>query len=104
MHFVFDFPKVSPTAPPHEQLAYYRQIRGFSKEELGAMIDVPMGEIVNYEKRSQEIYYEQAEKLAKALNIDVELLLDDYTRFVAPGFGQRIKEIRASLGLSLIHI
>lgn len=85
MHFVFDFLKVSPTAPPHEQLTYYRQIRGFSKEELGALIGVPMGEIVNYEKRSQEIYYEQAEKLAEALNIDVELLLDDYTRFVSPG-------------------
>ena len=44
------FPKVSPTAPPHEQLTYYRQIRGFSKEELGALIGVLMGEIVNYEK------------------------------------------------------
>lgn len=94
------FPKVSPTAPPHEQLTYYRQVRGFSKEELGALIGVPMGEIVNYEKRSQEIYYEQAEKLAEALNIDVELLLDDHTRFVSPGFGQRIKEIRASLGFT----
>ena len=58
------------------------------------------GEIVNYEKQFQEIYDDQAEKLADALGIDSSLLLDDYTKFVTPGYGQRIKALRSELGLS----
>lgn len=37
---------------------------------------------------------------AKALKIDIELLLDEYTRFTAPGFGAKIKAYRNSLGVS----
>lgn len=58
------------------------------------------GEIVNCEKQFQEIYDDQAQKLANALGIDSSLLLDDYTRLVAPGYGQRIKALRSELGLS----
>ena len=64
------------------------------------MIGVSAGEIVNYEKQFQEIYDEQAQKLAEVLGMDSALLLDDYTRFVSPGYGQRIKAIRGELGLS----
>ena len=100
MHLAFDFPKVSPDAPPYKQLEYYRLFHGFSKEELGEMIGLPAMEIANYEKQFQEIYYEQAIKLSNVLGIDVDILLDDYTRFVMPGYGNRIKEIRSCLGLS----
>lgn len=55
---------------------------------------------MNYEKQFQEIYDDQAQKLAQALDMDRGLLLDDYTRFVSPGYGQRIKNIRNELGLS----
>lgn len=100
MHLVYDLPKVDEAAPPHEQLAYYRRLRGLSKDELAGMIGVSAGEIVNYEKQFQEIYDDQAQKLAQALDMDRGLLLDDYTRFVSPGYGQRIKNIRNELGLS----
>lgn len=100
LHLVYDLPKVDKAAPPHEQLAYYRRLRGLSKDELAGMIGVSAGEIVNYEKQFQEIYDDQAQKLAQALDMDSDLLLDDYTRFVAPGYGQRIKNIRNELGLS----
>ena len=100
LHLVYDLPKADKAAPPHEQLAYYRRLRGLSKDELAVMIGVSAGEIVNYEKQFQEIYDDQAQKLAQALDMDSGLLLDDYTRFVSPGYGQRIKNIRNELGLS----
>lgn len=100
MQLTFDFPKVEASAPPYQQLEYYRSSKGLSKAQLGEMIGVPATEIVNYEKQFQEIYYEQALKLSEALGIDVDLLLDDYTRFLMPGYGARIKEIRSSLGIS----
>lgn len=81
-------------------LSYYREIRDMSREELSAATGIAVGEILNYECRKQELYYEQAKRLADALNIDVSLLLDEYTRFTGPGYGKRIKEIRAKSGLS----
>lgn len=100
LHLVFDLPKVSKEAPPHQQLTYYRELRGLSKEELARRVGVPLFEIVDYEDQFLDIYDEQAEKLAEVLQIDKELLLDDYTRFVAPGYGKRIKAIRGDLGVS----
>ena len=100
LHLVYDLPKVDKTAPPHEQLAYYRKLRGLSKDELASMIGVSAGEIVNYEKQFQEIYDDQAQKLAQVLDMDSDLLLDDYTKFVSPGYGQRIKALRNKMGLS----
>ena len=64
------------------------------------MIGVSAGEIVNYEKQFQEIYDDQAQKLADVLGIESSLLLDDYTKFVTPGYGQRIKALRSEWGLS----
>ena len=100
LHLVYDLPKVDKSAPPHEQLTYYRKLRGLSKDELAGMIGVSAGEIVNYEKQFQEIYDDQAQKLEDVLGIESSLLLDDYTKFVAPGYGQRIKALRSELGLS----
>ena len=100
MHLTFDFPKVGASAPPYKQLEYYRSSKGLSKAQLGEMIGVPAAEIINYEKQFQEIYYEQALMLSEALDINVDLLLDDYTKFLMPGYGARIKEIRSALGVS----
>ena len=51
LHLVYDLPKVDKAAPPHEQLTYYRKLRGLSKDELAGMIGVSAGEVVNYEKQ-----------------------------------------------------
>ena len=80
-------------------LSYYREIRDMSREDLSAATGIPAGEIQNYECKKQELYYEQAKCFADVLNIDVSLLLDEYTMFTAPGYGKRIREIRAKTGL-----
>ena len=64
------------------------------------MTGVTVGVIQNYESKRSELYYENAHVFADALNIDVDLLLDDYTRFTSPGFGDKIKSIRQQMGLS----
>lgn len=68
------------------------------------MIGVSAGEIVNYEKQFQEIYGDQAQKLAQALDMDSDLLLDDYTRSVSPGYGQRIKTLRSTVSIWEIEL
>lgn len=64
------------------------------------MTGVSVGVIQNFEAKRNDLYYESALLFADALHIDVDLLLDDYTRFTSPGFGDKIKAIRTGLGLS----
>ena len=81
-------------------LQHYREIKGISRNDLGNMTGITVGLIQNYESKRSELYYENARLFADALNIDVDLLLDDYTRFTSPGFGDKIKSIRHQMGLS----
>ena len=71
-----------------------------SRSRLSELTGVAVGELQNYEAGKQDIYYAVAEKLSEALDIDISLLLDDYTAFLSPGFGNRIKAIRETTGLS----
>ena len=68
--------------------------------QLGGMIGVSGGGIINYEKGLNPIYYEDAVKLGFALQIDPDELMDDYTRFCMHGYGVKIREIRRIYGLS----
>ena len=81
-------------------LQHYREIKGISRSDLGKMTGIKVGVIQNYESKRSELYYENARLFADVLNIDVDLLLDDYTRFTSPGFGDKIKSIRHQMGLS----
>jgi len=85
---------------PASRLCYYRELRDMSRSRLSELSGVPAGEIQNYEAGKQEIYYPVAEQFSMALGVDISILLDEYTRFTAPGFGKRIKKIRESTGLS----
>lgn len=71
-----------------------------SRSRLSELSGVAIGEIQNYEAGKQEIYYSVAEKLSAVLSIDISLLLDDYTAFMSPGYGERIKTIHKQTGLS----
>ena len=58
-------------------LRHYREIKGISRNDLGNMTGVTVGVIKNYESKRCELYYENAQVFADALNIDVDVLLDD---------------------------
>ena len=46
-------------------------------------------------------YYKNAVLIGKALNIDPEELMDEYTRFCLPGFGKKIKEMAKEKGVDI---
>ena len=54
----------------------------------------------NFEKGFNPIYYSDACKFGDILAVNPEVFLDDYTRFCMPGYGNKIKRIRAACGLS----
>ncbi|MBR2810239.1 MAG: helix-turn-helix transcriptional regulator, partial [Solobacterium sp.] len=75
-------PKPSVHASPGEKLRYYRQIKQISQEEISRILGCKnIWYITNFEKGFKPIYYEDAVKLARVLDIDPDDLLTEYTRF-----------------------
>ena len=95
-------PAVSPETTPGEKLRYYRELHGLSQEQLGKLIGMTSWGIINYEKGFNPIYYEIAVKLGAILHVDSAEFMDEYTTFCMPGYGKRIKAIRALYGLSQV--
>ncbi len=95
-----ELPGISDCADPADKLRYHRERKGLSQKQLGAMLGNSKWYINNFEKRFNPIYYEDAVRFAEILEIDPEELLDEYTRFCKPGYGNRIKRIRAEYGVS----
>lgn len=87
-------------ASPREKLRYYREKSGISSYEFGKLCGLSEYGVTNYEKGFNEIYYEQAQVFADALNIEINELLDEYTLFCKAGYGSKIKALRESYGLT----
>lgn len=100
MHLRYRWNYIEPTAPPHEQLAYYRKFRGLLGKELAALVGVNHATIVNYENQKSPFDYKNAVKIAKVLEIDTALLLDDFNRFVCYPYYKRLIEVRSVLKMT----
>lgn len=104
LHLEFPWVSIAADAPPHEQLRYYREYRGLLRRELGEMVGVSEATILNYELGYMPINYDKAKKLAEVLNIDKQLLFDDYCRFLDYPFDVRCKELRTELGMTQMQV
>lgn len=104
IHLRFRFNIIELHQNYYHILQHYREAAGFTRAELGNLTGVSAGVVQNYESLRNDLYYESALMFADALNINVDLLLDDYTRFTAPGFGDKIRAIRNRFGLSQAQI
>lgn len=92
--------RIEELSEPGQRLRYERVIRNFTANQLGTMAGQSEGYIINLEKGFNSIYYEDAIVLGNILEIEPEVLLDEYTLFCKPGYGDRIRRIRNALGLS----
>lgn len=89
---------------PRERLTYYRNRKGWSYTDLAEKIGYTPTAIHNLEIGWNEIYYEDAELIAAALNIDINLLLDTYSKAVRKGvYGKTIKQVRQSYNMTQVE-
>ncbi len=103
MHLQYKWNFIDHSAPPHEQLIYYRKFRGLLGKELAALIGVSHATIVNYENLKSPFDYNNAIKIAEVLQIDKGLLFDDFNRFIDYPYHQKLKEIRKELNMTQIE-
>ena len=85
---------------PSDNLRYYRQRNNLTTRQLAEQIGVVPATIVMYENGKHPIQYDVAIKLADVLKIEVSLLYDEFSRFLAAPYTEVLKSVRTALELS----
>ena len=85
---------------PSDNLRYYRQRNNLTTRQLAEQIGVVPATIVMYENGKHPIPYDVAIQLADILKIEVSLLYDEFSRFLAVPYTEALKSVRMALGLS----
>lgn len=100
VNLALPYPSISNRATPGEKVRYYRELKGISQNALGEALGISNWGIVNFEKGFNPIHYKNAVELAKALDVPTDELMDEYSRFCMPGYGERLKRIRIAHEMS----
>ena len=99
LHLTIPFEVKPKSNLPSDNLRYYRQRKQMTTRQLAEKLDIVPATVVMYENRKHPISYDTAVKLAYILEIDADLLYDDFSRFLATPYTEALKGVRMALGL-----
>lgn len=104
LHLQYDFENSDNCDTAGKTLRYYRIHKGYTTRELANLVGVVPATITLYENDKNPIKYKTAVLLADILEIDRQLLLDDYTTFVDYPCNALLQEVRSKLSLNQSQI
>ena len=94
MHFQFCFEGVPAKQTPAVMLRYYRQRKGLTTRQLAENVGIVPATVLMYERGRFPIPYQTAVAMAKVLEIDGNLLFDDFAQFLDYPYSDRLREVR----------
>ena len=100
MHLKFCFESIPDEPTPAAMLKYYRQRKGLTTRQLAESVGIVPATLLIYEREKFPIPYQMAVAFADILEIDRNLLFDDFARFMDYPFGVKLREVRKIYGLS----
>lgn len=100
LHLTIPFEEKSKTNLPGDNLRYYRQRKQMTTRHIAEKLDIVPATVMMYENGKYPTPYDVAVKLADILEIEVSLLYDDFSRFLAVPYTEVLKSVRTALGLS----
>ena len=100
IHFKFCFENVPIDSTPAKMLRYYRKRRGFTIRQLAEQAGIVSATLLKYENDRFPISYHAGIAFAEFLQIDRELLLDDFSLFLDYPYSVRLREVRKAYGLN----
>lgn len=100
LHLTIPFEEKPKTNLPSDNLKYYRQRKQMTTRQLAEKPDIVPSTVVMYENGKHPIPYDVAIKLADVLKIEVSLIYDEFSRFLAVPYTEALKSVRTALGLS----
>ena len=100
LHVTIPFEEKPTSNLPGDNLRYYRQRKSLTTRQLAEQIDVVPATILMYEQNKQPIPFDVANGLAEVLDVNADLLYDDFAVFLAAPYSEALKNIRMSVGMS----
>ena len=94
MHLKFCFVGVPTERTPAAMLRYYRQHKGLTTRQLAESVGIVPATLLMYEREKFPIPYQTAVTFADILEIDRNLLFDDFARFMDYPYSDRLREVR----------
>ena len=102
MHLKFCFEGVTTEQTPAAMLKHYRQRKGLTTRQLAESVGIVPATVLMYERGQFPIPYQTAVAMAEALEIDRNLLFDDFSRFINAPYNDRLHEVRKTYGLNQV--
>ncbi len=100
LHITIPFEEKPTSNLPGDNLRYYRQRKSLTTRQLAEQIAVVPATILMYEQNKHPIPFDVANDLADALDVNADLLYDDFAVFLAAPYSEALKNIRVSVGMS----
>ena len=100
MHLKFCLESIPNEPTPAAMLKYYRQRKGLTTRQLAESVCIVPATLLMYECEKFPIPYQIAVVFADILEIDRNLLFDDFARFMDYPYSNRLREVRKVYGLN----
>ena len=100
MHFQFCFEGVPAKQTPAVMLRYYRQRKGLTTRQLAESVGIEPATVLMYEREQFPIPYQTALAFADILEINRNLLFDEFAQFMNYPYSDRLREVRKAYGLN----
>lgn len=94
MHLSFCFESVPTEQTPAALLRYYRRQNGLTTRQLAESVGIVPTTVLIYERGQFPIPYQTAVAMAKVLEIDRNLLFDEFAQFLDYPYSDRLREVR----------
>ena len=94
MHLHFCFEGVPTEQTPAAMLKYYRQRKCLTTRQLAESVGIAPATVLMYERERFPIPYQTAVAMAEILEIDRNLLFDEFAQFMDYPYSDRLREIR----------
>ena len=92
LHVTIPFEEKPTSNLPGDNLRYYRQRKSLTTRQLAEQIDVVPATILMYEQNKQPIPFDVANGLAEVLDVNADLLYDDFAVFLAAPYSEALKK------------
>lgn len=100
MHLKFCFESIPSKPTPAAMLRYYRQRKGLTTRQLAENVGIVPATLLMYEREKFPIPYQTAVAFADILEIDRNLLFDEFARFMDYPYSVKLREVRKTYGLN----
>ena len=100
MHLKFCFESIPDESTPAAMLRYYRQRKGLTTRQLAESVGIVPATLLMYESEKFPIPYQTEVAMAEVLEVDRNLLFDDFARFVDYPYSVKLREVRKAYGIN----